>query len=104
MATSTLLRGGAVTETWVLKSSGMVAPVLKIDETINFYNKVNTHYTRITIEKEGKGVGINYFDGELSKIIASGEFGVSGDDGTITFETAPTGDLLTWLQANGTKQ
>ena len=23
---------------------------------------------------------------------------------TITFETAPTGDLLTWLQANGTKQ
>ena len=23
---------------------------------------------------------------------------------TLTFETAPTGDLLTWLQANGTKQ
>lgn len=23
---------------------------------------------------------------------------------TITFDTAPTGDLLTWLQANGTKQ
>lgn len=23
---------------------------------------------------------------------------------TITFETTPTGDLLTWLQANGTKQ
>ena len=23
---------------------------------------------------------------------------------TITFETAPTGELLTWLQANGTKQ
>ena len=23
---------------------------------------------------------------------------------TVTFETAPTGDLLTWLQANGTKQ
>lgn len=23
---------------------------------------------------------------------------------TITFNTAPTGDLLTWLQANGTKQ
>lgn len=26
------------------------------------------------------------------------------NDRTITFETAPTGDLLTWLQANGTKQ
>lgn len=23
---------------------------------------------------------------------------------TITFETTPTGDLLTWLQENGTKQ
>ena len=23
---------------------------------------------------------------------------------TVTFDTAPTGDLLTWLQANGTKQ
>ena len=23
---------------------------------------------------------------------------------TVTFETAPTGDLLTWLQANATKQ
>lgn len=23
---------------------------------------------------------------------------------TITFDTAPTGELLTWLQANGTKQ
>ena len=23
---------------------------------------------------------------------------------TITFESAPTGELLTWLQANGTKQ
>lgn len=91
-------------ETYVLKSSGMTAPTLKIDETINFYNKAGTHYTRLTIEKEGKGVGISYFDGELGKIISTGEDGVSGDDGTITFETTPTGDLLAWLQANGTKQ
>lgn len=91
-------------ETWVLKSSGMVAPSNTIDETINFTNLIGTAFTRITIESEGKGVGINYYNGSDRTGITTGEDGVTGDNATITFETAPTGELLTWLQANGTKQ
>ena len=91
-------------ETWLLKSSGMVAPSNTIDETINFTNLIGTAFTRITIESEGKGVGINYYNGSDRTGITTGEDGVTGDNATITFETAPAGALLTWLQANGTKQ
>lgn len=91
-------------ETWVLKSSGMVAPSNIIDETINFTNLIGTAFTRITIESEGKGVGITYYNGSNKTYVTSGESGVTGDNATLIFETAPTGALLTWLQANGTKQ
>ena len=91
-------------ETWVLKSSGMVAPSNIIDETINFTNLIGTAFTRITIESEGKGVGITYYNGSNITYAVTGGDGVTGDNATLTFETAPTGVLLTWLQANGTKQ
>ena len=87
-----------------MKSSGMVAPSNTIDETINFTNLIGTAFTRITIESEGKGVGISYYNGSNRTYVTTGEDGVTGDNATLTFETAPTGDLLTWLQANGTKQ
>lgn len=91
-------------ETWVLKSSGMVAPSNIIDETINFTNLIGTAFTRITIEPEGKGVNIAYYKGSNITYAVTGGDGVTGDNATLTFETAPTGALLTWLQANGTKQ
>ena len=91
-------------ETWVLKSSGMVAPSNTIDETINFTNLIGTAFTRITIEPEGKGVNIAYYNGSNITYAVTGGDGVTGDNATLTFETAPTGALLTWLQANGTKQ
>lgn len=91
-------------ETWVLKSSDMTAPSNTIDETINFTNAANDNFTRINIYSEGKGVHISYFNNSAETDIITGDFGVTGDNATITFETAPTGDLLTWLQANGTKQ
>lgn len=91
-------------ETWVLKSSGMVAPSNTIDETINFTNLIGTAFTRINIEPEGKGVGIDYYNGSNITYAVTGGDGVTGDNATLTFETAPTGALLTWLQANGTKQ
>ena len=91
-------------ETWVLKSSGMVAPSNTIDETINFTNLIGTAFTRITIESEGKGVNIAYYNGSNITYAVTGGDGVTGDNATLTFETAPTGELLTWLQGNGTKK
>lgn len=91
-------------ETWALKSSGMLAPTNEIDTTINFKNGANTNFTRIVIYAEGPGVHISYFNGSDEKNVTTGEDGVSGDNATLTFETTPSGDLLTWLQANGVKQ
>ena len=91
-------------ETWVLKSSDMVAPSNTIDETIKFTNLIGTAFTRITIKSEGKGVNITYYNGSNITYVLTGGDGVTGDNATLTFETAPTGALLTWLQANGTKQ
>ena len=95
---------GATGETWVLKSSGMVAPDNEIDVTINFHNAVNENFTRINIYSEGKGVHISYYNNSTETSLTTGGAGVTGDNATITFSTPPTGDLLTWLQANGTKQ
>ena len=46
------------------------------------------------------------YDHDTRTIAYDGSIGAWSNDSyrTITFETAPTGDLLTWLQANGTKQ
>lgn len=47
-------------------------------------------------------------DGTYATAVYTNDDGIAFWNGqayrTITFDTAPTGDLLTWLQANGTKQ
>lgn len=91
-------------ETWVLKSSDMIAPDNQINVNINFHNCANDNFTKISIYSEGKGVHISYFNGSDETIVLSGEDGVTGDNATITFATSPTGNLLTWLQANAVKQ
>lgn len=89
---------------YVLNSSGITAPTNTIDETINFSNLVGDLFTRIQIESEGKGTHISYFNGTTETNVISGATGVTGDNATITFETEPTGDLLTWLNANATRE
>lgn len=91
-------------ETWVLKSSGMTAPDNAIDTAINFKNAAGDAFTRINIYAEGKGLHISYYNGTEETFACSGGDGVTGSNATITFLTSPTGDLLEWLQANGTKQ
>jgi len=94
----------ATDETWVLKSSGMTAPDNAIDTAINFKNAAGDAFTRINIYAEGKGLHISYYNGTEETFACSGGDGVTGSNATITFLTSPTGDLLEWLQANGTKQ
>lgn len=95
-------------ETWVLNST-IAAPSNSIDENINFLCvDTSQNFIRILVESEGKGVHLEYFaQGDSSTagtVVLSGGITVATEYRTITFSTAPTGDLLTWLQANGVKQ
>lgn len=90
-------------ETWVLNDNLSSAGALEKTE-INFTSN-NTQYTALQY-KRGT-LGYYTADGSLVDIADPEIDNTSWTNNaykTITFETAPTGDLLTWLQANGTKQ
>lgn len=95
-------------ETWVLndKLSGTLVGSYKINFTSN-----NKKYSEIQfLYDTDDGIAVWYWN------TAGSDYDIPYNDmgspkgwsniayKTITFETAPTGDLLTWLQANGTKQ
>lgn len=92
-------------ETWVLNEtlSGALTKT-KVDFTSNNeqYGSIEASYYRF---EGGRWLAIYYG----SKLVydtrrAEYQYGWSNQAyRTITFATAPTGDLLTWLQANGTK-
>ena len=97
---------GGTKETWVIKSdaSGVFATT-QISFTSN-----GQKYTSIGANYDGAGtVIILYYDNnEIAGIDIMGG-GVAYEfydeaDRTITFDTPPTGALLTWLQSNATKQ
>lgn len=95
-------------ETWLLNAT-ISAPSNTIDENTNFLCVgTSQNFIRILIESEGKGVHLEYFaEGDSSTSgtsVSAGGTSVSSEYRTLTFSTAPTGDLLTWLQTNGTKQ
>lgn len=95
-------------ETWVLNST-IAAPSNSIDENINFLCvDISQNFIRILVESEGKGVHLEYFAQGDSSTSGTGVLTrgteVATKYRTLTFETAPAGTLLTWLQANGTKQ
>ena len=100
----------SVTETWVIKNN---APV---DE--NSYTLTKTDISFTTNSQKATSIGIEH-DGSIVMLIYGGivdggaEFDPSVSPAfewyneayrTLEFDTAPTGDLLTWLQANATKQ
>ena len=102
--------------TWTINDTNATAPSSRIEVLINFsveadpIGNIGTNFDRIVIS-EG---GINY------RSITTGDNHVAAFEGssliwntkgedksafrTITFETAPTGELLTWLQANAVPQ
>lgn len=93
-------------ETWVLNESGLENHSLS-KQSIAFTSNGKSY---IAIECFYSGSGLfyyttendydaPYFDGGPQGFIWSNQA-----YRTITFATAPTGDLLTWLQSNGTKQ
>ena len=103
-----------VTETWVIKDTAPVSEDYYIlsKQTISFTSNGKT-FTGLELETDGYVIDLYYY-GTKGKQVAifappDGETSLRwpGENSvykTITFNESPTGDLLTWLQANATKQ
>lgn len=90
-------------ETWVLNESFGITALRK--QQVNFTSN-NASFVAIEANTISTGPdGISYYTDDTNDIMVceSGTW-INTAYRTITFETAPTGDLLTWLQANATKQ
>lgn len=90
----------STSETWLLNQTIIFTDASFV---INF-NSNGIDFTTISMENEPKGY-LQYENDSFSDTVYDNA-GIWIDSAyrTITFETAPTGDLLTWLNANGTKQ
>lgn len=86
-------------ETWVLNDMPNVIPSFSYDVT--FESVGGTTYSKISASGSGPMAALYYDDTS----VYSGMNGwTSVAYQTITFATPPSGDLLTWLQANAVKQ
>ena len=96
-------------ETWVIKDNAPVGQASWTLATTNIsFTTNNQKATSIGITSDGLVYVLVY--GGIGEVAgydpgASGSFEWDNDAyKTLVFDTAPTGDLLTWLQANGVKQ
>ena len=99
-----------ISETWVLNETldlGTTAWTYKIEFSSNGVdgNEISHHY----LEDRGMVQTDNLwyaYDSDGVPVYDKSGLAGWGDEAyrTITFTTSPTGDLLTWLQQNGTKQ
>lgn len=95
---------GAAKETWVLEKTPSVGRIDR-ETTINFTSN-DTKYSKIQMGTLNVG-GIRYDDTKVYDIYGSDDenlLWLSSAYRKLTFDTPPTGALLTWLQANGVKQ
>lgn len=90
-------------ETWVLNES-VTFPSSSIDVEINFTSNGTTFvYFRTEIPEIYYCTSTNPLSGYVTVYRRTSGW-VNEAYRTIVFDTAPTGNLLIWLQANGTKQ
>jgi hypothetical protein len=84
-------------ETWVIDEYADIIGAAYLEEEINFESN-STNYTKFSLDSYNLkyDTTIAYDDDD--------EAWTNQAYRTITFETAPTGDLLTWLQLNAVKQ
>lgn len=108
------ISGGAAKETWIIKDN---APVdensYELAKTNISFASAGAKFAAIQVDSDGVVIWLNYYT-PVNKIINVGSFepGMGEDRFTwlnsaykkLTFDTPPTGDLLTWLQSNGVKQ
>lgn len=90
--------GGSSSETWVLNNE--VYPPDSVGETFN------VNFTSNGLSFSSIGVSVNMRRQVLydSTVVKAFDAWTSQAYRKLTFDAPPTGDLLTWLQANGVKQ
>lgn len=88
-------------ETWVLNDFNGNLTASAIDVSISFVSNQNSYNRFRCVKTDPINSGIYYDD---TQIWNSTNDYISEAYRTIIFNTAPTGELLTWLQANGVKQ
>lgn len=98
-----LLRGGQ--ETWVLNETINIAS--KFSFSASFVSN-DTSYTGLKGELWVGAPRLSYTDssGSTERVYIGGGYGGWADQAyrKLIFDAPPTGDLLTWLTVNGTKQ
>lgn len=92
---------GDTSETWVLNEKPDTSRNIYIDVQIQFVSNGQT-FARIKVDRV-EIMGINYDDVHVYVLGAVTPW-VLENYRKVTFATAPTGDLLTWLQSNAVKQ
>lgn len=89
-------------ETWVLNNNNLSGTLAMTNIA---FTSNSEDFTSIKAINYGPGgYGVFYNDKNAYHRSESAEYWSNDAYRTITFATSPTGDLLTWLQANGTKQ
>lgn len=92
---------GDTSETWVLNESPSITRNTFVDVQIQFVSNGQT-FSRINISRL-EANGIKYDNVNAYQLGAESSW-VLENYRKVTFATAPTGDLLTWLQSNAVKQ
>lgn len=98
-----------MSETWLINDTPLMTPFTESKSIHIRFKSNNTNYTYIGFQDAGfpgmKGVIIDYTSPQTFVYDPSQEpTWVNQAYKTIEFEETPTGELLEWLQANGTKQ
>lgn len=93
--------GGDTSETWVLNESPSITRNTFVYVQIQFVSNGQT-FSRINISRL-EANGIKYDNVNAYQLGAESSW-VLENYRKVTFATAPTGDLLTWLQSNAVKQ
>lgn len=113
-ATKQVVDSGEAKETWVIKDN---APVdensYELAKTDISFTSGGAKFVAFEVYTDGVVIWLNYYP-TANTVFEPGSFepGMGGDRfswrnnayKTITFDTHPTGALLTWLQSNATKQ
>lgn len=87
-------------ETWVLNEYQYVETTVSYSAS---FSSNGAEFSYILLNDMLGSISYTYADGSGTVIAWKGSWR-NDTYRTITFSTPPTGDLLTWLQANGTKQ
>ena len=91
-------------ETWVLNETISSIGGLALPYTQTEFVSNSKQFSAIECTTN-KTVEMRYYDSDgVDVFVYSNVWMYSDNYRTVTFSTPPTGDLLTWLQANGTKQ